>query len=467
VPPTPSYAEQGLSGSRIRLVDKPGLNQTFIRIAQYGIKHDDPRFFDTLVWNYALGGGGANSRLVKALREGGKGYGATSSFDRNLDRGSFVVSTFTRSGDAVTTAKLMLSEIAKMAKDGPTKEEVGAAVANITGGYSLRFQSANDICAAVMGAELHRFGQEYLSNFPAVVGQIEAAEAKRAASEILDPKAYVMVLVGDAKDLEPEMKKAGWRYEKVAFSDPITGPMRLPEIAVDAKASAAAHKIIDEALVAKGGKAKLTALKSLRTTATGTTTVGGQTLPVEIVRTFLFPDRMRIDATLSPPGAPKPVVITIGVAAQTGWQRGPDPKTNENVVVDIAGPSLQTLNFERWREPEMILIKAAEADAKLAPAPDETIDGKATSVLRLRAPFADVDVSLYFDKKTKMITRMSYTDGGTVETDDFSDYRDVGGIKLAHKRITNGQGRSTTLTLKNVEVDPAIDPSVFAKPAAK
>ena len=467
VPPTPSYPEQGLSGSRIRLVDKPGLNQAFIRIAQYGIKHDDPRFFDTLVWNYALGGGGANSRLVKALREGGKGYGATSSFDRNLDRGSFVVSTFTRSSDAVTTAKLMLSEIAKMAKDGPTKEEVAAAIANITGGYSLRFQSANDICAAIMGAELHRFGQEYLSNFPAVVGQVDAAEAKRAAGEILDPKAYVMVIVGDAKNLEPEMKKEGWRYEKVPFSDPITGPMRLPDIAVDAKASAAAHKLVDEALVAKGGKAKLTALKSLRTTATGTTTVGGQTLPVEIARTFLFPDRMRIEATLKPPGAPKPVVITIGVAAQTGWQSGPDPKTNENVVVDITGPSLQTLNFERWREPEMILIKAAEADAKLAPAPDETIDGKSTSVLRLRAPFAEVDVSLYFDKKTKMITRMTYTDGGTVETDDFSDYRDVGGIKFAHKRVTNGQGRSTTLTLKNVEVDPAVDPSVFTKPAAK
>jgi predicted Zn-dependent peptidase len=467
VPPTPSYGEQGLSGSRIRLVDKPGQNQTFIRIAQYGIKHDDPRFFDTLVWNYALGGGGGNSRLVKALREGGKGYGATSSFDRNLDRGSFVVSTFTRSSDAVTTAKLMLSEIAKMAKDGPTKEEVAAAIANVTGGYSLRFQAANDICAAVMGAELHRFGQEYLSNFPAVVGQVDAAEAKRAASEILDPKAYVMVLVGDAKDLEPELKKEGWRYEKVAFTEPITGPMHLPDIAVDAKASAAAHKLVDEALAAKGGKAKLTSLKSLRMTATGTTTVGGAALPVEIARTFLYPDRMRIDATIKPPGAPKDVVISIGVAAQTGWQRGPDPKTNENVVVDITGATLQTLNFERWREPEMILIKAAEPDAKLAPAPDETIDGKSYSVVRLRAPFAEVDLSLYFDKKTKMIARMSYTDGGTVETDDFSDYRDVGGLKFAYKRVTNGQGRSTALTIKNVEVDPAVDPSLFAKPAAK
>jgi zinc protease len=466
VPPTPSYAEQGLSGSRIRLVDKPGQTQTHIRIAQYGIKHDDARFFETLVWNHALGGGGS-SRLMRTLREGGKGYGATSSFDRNVDRGSFMVSTFTRSSDAVTTAKVMLSEIAKMAKDGPTKEEVAVAIANITGGYGLRFQSAADICGAVMGAELHRFGQEYLTNYPIVIGSVDAAAAKRAASEILDPKAYIMVLVGDAKDLEPELKKAGWRYEKVAFTDPITAPMKLPDVVVDPKTAAAARKVVEEALAAKGGRAKLTGLKALKMMAAGTTTIQGTSVPVEISRVFVFPDKMRIDATLKPPRAPKDVVISIGVVAQTGWQRGPDPKTNDYAISDITGAALQTINFERWREPELILIKASEPDAKLSPAPDETIDGKSYTVLKLRAPFADVDVSLYFDKKTKMVARMSYTDGGATEIDDYSDYRDVGGVKFAFKRTSSGDGRATALEVKSIEIDPTIDPAVFNKPAAK
>src|SRR5262249_44836553 len=129
VPPTPTYKEPGLSGIRIRLVDKPDQTQTHIRIAQFGIKHDDARFFDTLVWNYALGGGGFNSRLMKVVRvEGGKAYGASSAFDRNLDKGSFVVQTFTRNSEAVATTKLMLGEIAKMEKDGPTAVEVDTAI---------------------------------------------------------------------------------------------------------------------------------------------------------------------------------------------------------------------------------------------------------------------------------------------------------------------------------------------------
>jgi predicted Zn-dependent peptidase len=467
VPPAPTYPEPGLSGSRIRLVDKPGQTQTHIRISQFGIKHDDPRFFDSLVWNYALGGGGIASRLTRALRVDGKALGASTSFDRNLDRGSFVASSFARNSDAVAVTKAVLSEIAKMAKEGPTKEEVAMATAGIAGSYGMRFQSAGELGAALIGAELHGFGQQYLMNYPLAVGAVTVEDARRAAAEILDPKAYVIVMVGDAKDLEPQLKNEGWRYEKVAFTDPISAPPPPPELPIDPKAAAAARKLVDDALAAKGGKAKLTALKSFKLVAEGSTTAGGQTMPVQISRVFVFPDKMRIDASFQPPGAPKPAVVSVGLSGASGWQRGTDPKTGQDVVVDIKGVGLATADFERWREPELILLKAADPGSKLTTAPDETIDGKAYSVVKLRAPFGEVDVALYIDKKTKLIGRMSYSDGGSAETDDFADYRDVSGIKLAYKRASAGAGRSTTLEVKSAELDPKLDPTLFDKPTVK
>jgi predicted Zn-dependent peptidase len=465
VPPTPSYAEPGLSGTRIRLIDRPGLTQTQIRIGQFGIKHDDPRFFDTLVWNHALGGY-PGSRLARAVRgDGSKGYLAGSGFDRNTDRGSFVASTATRNADAIAVTKQIIGEIAKMGKDGPTQEEVGTAIVNITGGYGLRFQSAADFGASVVTAELHGFGQEYLANYPVAIGHVSVADAKRSAGEIIDPKANVVVLLGDAKDLEPALVKEGWRYEKVAFTDPVTAPYVAPEVPVDAKASAAVHKLIDEALVAKGGKARLTALKGFKLVATGVTTIAGQSLPVEISRLYQLPDKMRIDATLKPPNAGREVLVSVAVAGRTGWQRGPDGQTGNYAVTEISGAALATVDFERWREPELILIKAAEADAKLAPLGDDTIDGKPCAVVKLRSPFGGVDVTLFIDRKTKLIGRMSYSDGGNTETDDFSDYRDVGGIKIAHKRSTNGGGRATVLDVKTVELDPKFEATQFDKPA--
>jgi len=464
VAPPPSYPEPGLSGTRIRLIDKPGLTQTQIRIAQFGIKHDDPRFFDTLVWNYALGGG-QGSRLARAVRgDGSKGYAAGSGFDRNIDRGSFVASSVARNADAVAVTKQMIAEIGKLAKDGPTPDEIGSAIVSITGGYGLRFQAASDFGAALVTAELHGFGQEYLANYPVAIGQVTVAEAKRAAAEILDPKAYVVVLVGDAKDLEPTLHKEGWRYEKIAYTDPVSPPYVAPEVPADASAVAAARKLIDDALAAKGGKARLAGVKALKLVATGVSTFSGQPVPIEISRVLSLPDKMRIDATLKLPPPQGDTVVSIVATGLAGWQRAPDGRGGY-ALVDITGEALRTADFERWREPELILLKAAEPEAKLTPLPDATVDGKPCSVVKLRSPLPGVDLELYIDKKTRLVSRMIYSDGGSTETDDFTDYRDASGIKVAFKRSTSGAGKSTTLEMKTVELDPKVDPTLFDKPA--
>lgn len=472
VPPTPTYKEPGLSGIRIRLVDKPGQTQTHIRIGEFGIRHDDPRFFDTLVWNYALGGGGFSSRLMKVVRvDGGKAYGASSAFDHNLDKGSFVISTFTRNAEAVATTKLLIGELEKMAKNGPSQPEIDAAIANLAGSWGLRFQGAAEIGAQLLGAELHGFGTEYLQNYPIAVGQVTLQSAKQAAAEILDPHDYVIVMVGDAKDLEPELQAAGWRYEKVAYTDPITPPEQEPAAPVDPKAEAAAKKLLDEALAAKGGK-KVVAIHGFRWSAKGVTKIqtqqGLQTIPVEVARTFVVPSKMRIDATLKIPD--HPVQVNVGVDGNAGWQQqvtdqdtpeGPKPVSQ---VVDLGAKDLPAIDFERWREPELILVKATAPGAKLTPGADDTIDGKPQSVVRLASPVEGLDVAIYIDKKTKMITRMMFSDGHQDQTDDYSDYRTVNGVKVAYKRTSTAGERITELQLDKFEIDPKLDASVFAKP---
>ncbi len=458
VSPAPTFKEPGLSGSRIRLVDKPNQTQTHIRIAQFGIRHDDPRFFETLVWNYILGGGAFSSRLMKVVRvEGGKTYGASSSFDRNLERGTFMAQTFTRNSEAVATTKLILNEIAKMAKTGPTQAELDGAIANIAGSYGLRFQSASDVGAALVGAELHGFGREYLSNYPLQIGKVDVAAAAKAASEILDPKNYVIVMVGDAKDLEPQLQKAGWRYEKVSFTDPVTPDIEVPAGPVDAKALAASRQILAEALQVKGGAKKISGLKSLRMLASGTTQIQGQSLPVEIERVFVLPDKMFIDATLA-----KQFKVTVGVDGTKGWQLAPT-QAGVMQVVEFKGKDVDQALFEAWREPELLLLKATAKDAKLTPGKDEDLDGKPHAVVKLASPFG-VELLIYIDKKTKLVSRVSFSQGGS-QVDEFSDYKDVGGIKVAHKRKSVGQGRTTELEVTKVEWDAKVDNAIFAVPA--
>jgi zinc protease len=458
VPPHPSYKPPSLSGTKIRLIDKPGLPQTQIRVGQYGIRHDDPRFFDTLVWNYALGGDEIDSRLMKAVRAVNPRAAATSSFDRNLDRGSFVAATFAKSADAVATIKLVQAEIAKMAKDGPSETEVADAVSNIAGSYALKFQSAADVASALLAAELHGFGDEYLTNYALAVGNVNHKSAQDAATELLDPTNYVIVVVGDAREVEPQMKQAGWRYTKVAFNAPI-GAGSEPAGSKDPDAIAAATKLLDEALAAKGGKKKLESIKTMVLSVKGETSMQGQTVPIKMTRTLVMPDKTRVDITIADGAA----VFEVGIDGKVGWQRGPD-QTGAVQTVDIPADELGSVEADRWRDPELILLRHLEKGAGITPMPDVEIDKKPYTVIRVTNPGGTLAVDLYLDKKTKLLARMSYKDQGVVLTDDFGDYKDIKGIKVAHKRASRGGSRTSVYEITKVEFDGKVDNAVFKKP---
>src|SRR6185436_8581807 len=82
----PQVAERGLPKSSgklsLRLVDKPDATQSTIVLAGPGIARTSPDLYAVKVMNWALGGGGFSSRLMKVVRsEGGKTYGARSSFE--------------------------------------------------------------------------------------------------------------------------------------------------------------------------------------------------------------------------------------------------------------------------------------------------------------------------------------------------------------------------------------------------
>jgi zinc protease len=454
IPPTPKYASPSLSGSKIRLVDKPGQTQTQIRIGQFGISHDDPVFFDSLVWNFVLGSGDFSSRLMKVVRvQGGKTYGASTSFDRNIDRGSIVTSTFTRNAEAIATAKLLLGEISKMASQGPTAAEVTKAISNIAGSYAIRFQSAADVGSAFLSAELHGFGREYVENYATRVGAVDAESSKRAAARVLDPKNFIMVLVGDAKDLEPQLKAAGWQYEKVSYTDAIGPELTLAPIIVDAKAQAAAKVILDGALAAKGGD-KIRYLKSIRLTANGTTLISGQQAKVDISRTLVLPDKMRMDATLD---LGQKVKIAIGLSGSVGWNQGPSG------TLDIGDAERASIEFERWRDPELLLTRHLDGKTVIAPMSDEKIDGRGHATVRMTSP-QGVNVTLYIDRASKMLTRVSFEEGGNISVDDFADYKSYDGVLIANKRVSTSAGRTTTLTITKVEINPVVDGAIFARP---
>jgi len=79
-------------------------------------------------------------------------------------------------------------------------------------------------------------------------------------------------------------------------------------------------------------------------------------------------------------------------------------------------------------------------------------------------------VNLYFDDETHLLSRtVTYSDSpvGLAPTQvDYSDYREVAGVKVPHKIIVTWLDGRSILLLTEVRANVAIDPAKFARPAA-
>jgi len=90
-------------------------------------------------------------------------------------------------------------------------------------------------------------------------------------------------------------------------------------------------------------------------------------------------------------------------------------------------------------------------------------------------PYPNVTEQLSFDRESGLLLRRSITTGsGGVgfsilnlpEQIDYSDYRDVGGLKVAHTVRHATWNQATTEKFTDVKINTPLAASVFAKPAA-
>jgi hypothetical protein len=100
--------------------------------------------------------------------------------------------------------------------------------------------------------------------------------------------------------------------------------------------------------------------------------------------------------------------------------------------------------------------------------PTTLIDDREVQVVQAMAGASRM--KLFFDKQTGLLTRVvrySKTIVGPVPTQiDYSDYREVAGVKLAFQlRLTWTDGQSM-FSLDDLQPNVAIDPAKFAKPLA-
>jgi hypothetical protein len=464
VPAPKASTEPTLDGMTIRLVDMPGATQAHVRVGHLGLAHGDDDFLATTVVNQILGGSSVESRLGNAVREHLGGVGAaSSSFDRNRERGGFVAAGVAPNDQAVWLMRLMIDEIGKLATDGATDAEVRQAETELAGSYAVRFDTKGEVGNALLAAALHELGDAYVRDFAVTVSKVTTAEVKAAAARRLSSKNLVVVLVGDAKVIEKGLRDAGLKYDKVAANEPIAAYERAALVAaanapIDPKAAAAARAVLEDALAAKGGYERLSHLTSLRWKGKAVLNLPGGKIPAVVEKRVAPPDRLRLDMTVTQGN--QAVAITTVLSGAQGWARqsqGGQAKSFDFPASEVAAGQNQI-----WRDQDLVLLRHRDKGATVAPLADVLLDGVAYHAIRVTN--GDRSVVLLIDKKKKLLVGMRYHEQAGDAEERFSDYKAVKGIQIAHQRTTKSAQVDLSTTLDEVAVDEAFDPGLFVRP---
>jgi zinc protease len=222
VPARPELTVPPIAGLHVRLVDRPDLTQATIMLGHPGIKHADPRWYAATLVNYVLGGSDFSSRLMTEVRsKRGLTYGIGSSFGASLYQGAFRISASTKNESTWEALQASIEEMRRMKTGGPSALELDKAKGFYAGSYPFSLQSAAGVAAALVGAELHGLGDDYVRELPVRLAAVDVATAVATGQALLHPDTLQVVIVGKGDAIAPQLTKAGVSYERIGFKSEI------------------------------------------------------------------------------------------------------------------------------------------------------------------------------------------------------------------------------------------------------
>jgi zinc protease len=172
--------------------------QTVIRLGTTGLKRSDPDFIPAFVMNHILGGGSFSSWLFEEVREKrGLAYSVFTALVPYDYSGLLIGGVATRADRADESLTIIKAQMERMAKDGPSAEELAKAKAFLTGSYALRFDTSGKIANQLLSLQMENLGIDYIDKRNSLIEAVTLADLRRVAQRLLSSPITV-VTVGSA-----------------------------------------------------------------------------------------------------------------------------------------------------------------------------------------------------------------------------------------------------------------------------
>lgn len=267
--PTP----QAPQGNKVILVNRASSAQSVINVGYpFDLKPNNPDVIAVSVVAEILGGG-ASARLFQNLREDkGYTYGAYASINPGKLVATLNTSASVRNAVTDSATREFIHELNKLSEKTITQHELDLAKAALAGSFGRSLEQPSTIANFAINTELQQLPKDYYKNYLKNLDAITLDQINAIAAKYVHGVNVQITVVGKTDDFTDQMA----RFGDVQFYT-VTGE---PEVKVEiTDRNITAESIVDNYVEAIGGRAKLAAVKTVKSVSEAE--IQGMTITIE------------------------------------------------------------------------------------------------------------------------------------------------------------------------------------------
>jgi zinc protease len=439
VPAFPKVKAKAVPG--VFLATKTDVTQTFFNIGHLGGEFRDPDYPALEVAAQILGGG-FSSRLLQRIRtKEGWAYNIGASWDANYDHpGVFRISGSTQSAHTVDTLKAVREELEKFQTSEVTDEELKTAKDTVLNGFVFHFDRPSKTLNRLVLYEYFGYPRDFLFQYQKAIAAVTKADILRVAKKYFQLSDLTYVAAGNPKDFGTPLSAFGLPVHDID----LTIPEPKQEAAKADPASLKKGKdLLQRVQQALGGADKLAGVKDVIYRGEAAIETPGATMKVKQTNSYLAPSSMRQEIEL--PFA-KQTVYSDGA---TGWMITPQGPMGMSPAV------LKQVRGEVFRQIAPLVMSDRDAE--------RTVNYLGEGKLDISAKDGE-SVQLEVDEKTGVPSKIIYQGGQGAVEQVYSDWREVGGIRLPFAwTVIQGGKKFASVTVAEYKVNSGLTKEEISK----
>jgi predicted Zn-dependent peptidase len=192
------------------LIDKPDMTQAVIAMGHLGLNNLDPDNVEVGIFNFILGTGSFNSRLMREVRSNrGLAYATFGMIGLGRDKGMFNNFCMTKSQSVGEAIKLMKDITEDMTKSPVTAEELEVAKKYEVNAFVHKFDSAQAVVSQAVHLKLDGYPDNYLETYLPRIRKVDEAKVMAIGKRAVHPDSMVILIVGKKAEVIDQLKALG------------------------------------------------------------------------------------------------------------------------------------------------------------------------------------------------------------------------------------------------------------------